>query len=224
MDPIMVICATRHSMEDFKKSYLGRSLCAFRLDHVSIQVVPENTQGLGDIYNAFIEHVKYTPRIMLFIHDDVFVLDMWWADRLREALRTFDIVGIAGNKVRHDCQANWMYRSSSTMDDENNFSGMVAHGDVDKLSVSIYGPSRTRVKLIDGLFMACHSTTFHKHNLRFDPQFKFHFYDMDLCRAAEQKGLAIGTWDISVVHQSAGNLNCDDWETSYKTYLTKWGS
>ena len=40
--------------------------------------------------------------------------------------------------------------------------------------------------------------------LRFDPQFAFHFYEMDFCRQAELKGLRLGTWPISIVHESGG--------------------
>jgi len=43
-------------------------------------------------------------------------------------------------------------------------------------------------------------------NLGFDERFGFHFYDLDLCRQAEQRGIRTGTWPISVVHESGGNF------------------
>jgi len=30
----------------------------------------------------------------------------------------------------------------------------------------------------------------------FDPRFQFHFYDLDFCRQAEQRGLKMGTWAL----------------------------
>jgi len=47
-------------------------------------------------------------------------------------------------------------------------------------------------------------------------------YDMDFCRQAELKDLKMGTWDISVLHDSLGRLGTDSWNAGYKKYLDKW--
>jgi hypothetical protein len=60
-------------------------------------------------------------------------------------------------------------------------------------------------------------------DLRFDPRFRFHFYDMDFCRQAELKHLRMGTWAISLVHASAGILGADAWRAAYRDYLAKYG-
>jgi hypothetical protein len=59
--------------------------------------------------------------------------------------------------------------------------------------------------------------------LRFDPQFRFHFYDLDFCRQAELRALRMGTWSIAVVHESAGDPNNQSWEDAYQAYLAKYG-
>jgi hypothetical protein len=46
---------------------------------------------------------------------------------------------------------------------------------------------------------------------------------MDFCRQAELKGLRMGTWPISVVHESAGAFNTPPWRTAYDCYLRKYG-
>jgi GT2 family glycosyltransferase len=113
-----------------------------------------------------------------------------------------------------------------TSDSYENFSGVVGHGEgLPQLrQLSIYGPPGLPVKLLDGLFLAVRSSMLSKHELRFDPQFDFHFYDMDFCRQAEMRGLRMGTCPISVVHRSAGQLGTPAWSAGYARYLRKYGN
>jgi GT2 family glycosyltransferase len=77
------------------------------------------------------------------------------------------------------------------------------------------------VLLLDGLLLAVRSETLTRSGLRFDPQFRFHFYDMDFCRQAEKLGLSCGTWDLSVMHESGGNFASAEWQSAYDAYLLK---
>jgi len=61
------------------------------------------------------------------------------------------------------------------------------------------------------------------HELRFDPQFAFHFYDIDFCRQAEARHIRMGTGAICAIHASAGQLGGEAWRTAYQQYLTKYG-
>jgi GT2 family glycosyltransferase len=90
--------------------------------------------------------------------------------------------------------------------------------------VSSFGPSGVEVKLLDGLLLAADSATLIGNGLRFDEQFAFHFYDMDFCRQAELKGLRMGTWPLSVVHESGGAFGSQGWRDGYERYLRKYGS
>src|SRR6185437_6852230 len=67
------------------------------------------------------------------------------------------------------------------------------------------------------------SGTLHAKALRFDEQFDFHFYDLDLCRQAERAGVSMGTCAVSLIHESKGNFGGDDWRRGYEHYLAKWG-
>jgi hypothetical protein len=104
-------------------------------------------------------------------------------------------------------------------------SGIVAHGSgFPPANVSCYGAPRQQVKLLDGLFLAVQSQTLLANRLEFDERFDFHFYDMDFCRQAEARNLRLGTWTISVVHESGGNLGSPEWRSGYARYLEKWQS
>ena len=74
------------------------------------------------------------------------------------------------------------------------------------------------------MLLIANSPTLHLHDLRFDERFDFHFYDLDFCRQAELRNVRLGTWTISVVHQSRGVLGTSGWRAAYASYLEKWGS
>ena len=57
----------------------------------------------------------------------------------------------------------------------------------------------------------------------FDERFDFHFYDLDLCRQAEQHGVRMGTIPLGIIHESGGQFGTPPWKESYHRYLAKWG-
>jgi tetratricopeptide (TPR) repeat protein len=230
-EKIRFVSATRLSRQEFfATAPLGRSLPAYRTfpkrQVIELRLFADNREGLSSIYNTAIEEAQSDPAILIFIHDDVYLSDYYWAEHLHEALEHFDLVGLAGNRRRVPRQASWMYLDEQfTRDNYDNLSGVLGHGDPfpNLRQLSVYGEPGQEVKLLDGVMMAIRSRTLHEHDLRFDPRFKFHFYDLDFCRQAEIRGVRMGTWAISVVHASAGALGIDSWRAAYRDYLTKYG-
>ena len=166
------------------KSPLGRSLALHRSSQVELRLFPGNSTGLPALYNTAIREAAADPAILMFVHDDVMLCDIFWPQNVFAGLRAFEIIGVAGNKRRLPNQ----------------------------------------VKLLDGLLLIANSPTLHLHDLRFDERFDFHFYDLDFCRQAELRNVRLGTWTISVVHQSRGMLGTPSWRAAYASYLQKWGS
>ena len=224
--PIRFVCATRESRETFfQKTLLGRTLALFRfLDFVQPRIFLENSKGLPEVYNTAIRESENDPSILVFIHDDVSLCDFYWPDQIYSSLNHFELVGLAGNKRRVPHQPAWAFIDARfTWDARENLSGVVGHGQgfpCDNLSV--FGPPAQEVKLLDGLMLYCRSDLLHEKGLRFDERFGFHFYDMDLCRQAEQKGIKMGTWPLSAVHESGGNFGSEAWLRGYHAYLEKW--
>jgi Flp pilus assembly protein TadD len=229
-ETIRFVCATRDTAEVFlAKSPLGRSLPLYRTfprgQRIELRLFKENTAGLSSVYNIAIEESRDDPAILVFIHDDVHLSDYYWADHLLDGLREFNIVGLAGNRRRCPRQASWMYLNDRfERDADENLSGVLGHGEgfPNLRQLSIYGEARRECKLLDGVLLAVRSATLIGGDLRFDPRFKFHFYDLDFCRQAEQRNLRMGTWPISVIHASAGNLGSDAWCAAYLDYLAKY--
>jgi len=49
----------------------------------------------------------FSDRLVLFVHDDVYIDDYFIRQRLNDALIKFDVVGVAGNKAPDLRQPSW---------------------------------------------------------------------------------------------------------------------
>lgn len=227
MKPIRLVCATRHSREQFAtESALGRSLSIYRhTQPPELLLYEKNSRGLSTVYNTAIDHAKDNPAILVFIHDDIFLVDFFWVERIYEAAARFDIAGLAGNTRRVPFQPAWAFVNTQFQWDEPKYlSGVVGHGKgFPCQNISAFGRSLRECKLLDGLMLVADSERLHSAGVRFDEQFMFHFYDMDFCRQAELKGLTMGTYPISVVHESGGAFGTPAWRKGYELYVQKYG-
>ncbi len=223
-DSIEIISATRLSEQDFwKRSALGLSLKRLKHDHRLVPKIKfENRRSLPEIYNARIT-AEDSANLLVFIHDDVWLDDCFLADRVREGLSTYDVIGVAGNRRRVQGQPAWIFTDDQfTRDSRDKLSGAVAHGYSTGGEIVFYGPAPSDCELLDGLFLAVRKSVLMESGVRFDPQFDFHFYDMDFCRSARKGGLRLGTWPIALTHQSNGTYGSDKWKAMYQAYLNKW--
>lgn len=201
-------------------------MALFPYPFVELRLFPSNSTGLPALYNLALREAESDPAILIFVHDDVYLLDFFWPNHVYEGLRLFDVIGLAGNKRRVAGQPAWRFLDDRlTRDDRANLSGIVAHGsDWPPQYVSYYGPPYQQVKLLDGLFLACASETLLSHDVGFDERFDFHFYDLDFCRQAELRDLRLGTCSLSVMHASDGRFGSEGWRAGYAKYLEKWQS
>ena len=225
MLPVTIVSATRFNEKDFReKSALGRSLMqTYAVFNLSRKIFYENARGLGACYNEAIDGVENEDEILIFVHDDVFLADFFWLDKLVHGFTRFDVLGLAGNKRRVSRQPAWAFIDDKfTWDDSANLSGVVGHGDGFPCQLSIYGQTMQPLKLLDGVLLAVRKRTLTRNAIRFDEQFRFHFYDMDICRQFEAKNVSMGTIPLGVIHASGGAFGGPDWRDGYETYLQKW--
>lgn len=227
---IDVVSATRRSRDDFwTHSALGCSLKRFSQDpRIICHIEYENRCGLPEIYNRAI-HSDSPADMLVFIHDDVWLEDLFWVERVAEACHRYDVVGLAGNTSRGPMQPAWCFvwgehEGVFQLDDIRHLSGSIAHGKERGGSITKLGAAGVACELIDGVFIAARKAALLNRNVAFDPRFKFHFYDLDFCREVRSKGMTIGTWPISVTHQSEGAFGSAVWWQGYRDYIGKWGS
>jgi GT2 family glycosyltransferase len=225
---IEIVSATRGAEEEFwNRSALGVSLQRLKGDErIVSRIALGNRRGLPEIYNMRIAACE--EEAIVFVHDDVWLEDMFIADRVLDGLKQYDVIGVAGNRRRVPRQATWSHAlpkellNASSVWDKGNLSGAVAHGAYPFGGISVFGPAPADCELLDGMFIAARTAALRERAVRFDPRFQFHYYDLDFCRSARQAGLRLGTWPIGVTHQSAAHFAGPAWDEGYRLYLEKW--
>lgn len=222
---IEIITATRLSAEEFwQTSALGQSLKRVSYDNTMLLAAFfENKHGLSEIYNECIVSGD-ANNLIVFIHDDVWIDDCFFSYRVQEGLKHYDVLGVAGTKRRIPLQPGWGYMDKEfNIDDRVNLSGLIAQGEQPLGQLYSFGDVPAECELMDGVFLAAKKQTLIQNNVFFDPQFQFHFYDLDFCRTARQQGLRLGTWPICLTHQSSGAFGEPRWVEQYHRYIKKWG-
>lgn len=229
---VKLFTATRHSKDDFlHKTLLGRSLGYFPAGLLPRVVVRYNNMGdsaigLGEFYNQCMNSCD-AGDIAIFVHDDVYFHSWYLVEQVREAVQVFDVIGIAGSQNPDLAYPSWGLKFKSGLIPDSwqsgiGLSGTVSHFSPGEPQVSYYGVVPARCMLLDGLFLAMNVGNIREKTVSFDPQFRFHCYDIDFCRTANLAGLTLGTWTIPVTHASGGKFDSDEWRDSARRYLEKW--
>ncbi len=222
---LVVVSATRMSEREFwESSALGLSLRRLQdLDgRLSCTIAFSNTRDLPSIYNQAIEE-RCADSVLVFVHDDVWLEQDDFVDSVLAGLHQYDVIGVAGNQRILPGQPSWAFIDEKfTWDDRRFLSGRVGHGKDAGGAETYYGEVPAACELLDGVFLAATNRVLRDSGVRFDPQFDFHFYDLDFCRAARGKGLTLGTWLIGITHQSGGAFGSEAWRTKYSLYLEKY--
>ncbi|MEO7098745.1 MAG: glycosyltransferase [Luteolibacter sp.] len=221
---IEFVSATLKREHEFRSTApLGVSLSRLQAFDANItsRIFYENSEPLANCYNQRIEQSE--ADYLVFVHDDVWLDDYHTPTRVSEALGCYDIIGVAGNKQRAKFQPSWAFiNTEGGWDSDHNLSAAVAHGWHPFGNLGKTWKSPADCKLLDGVFLAVNRKQLVSNNVRFDPQFRFHFYDLDFCRSATEKGLKLGTWPIAITHVSGGNFD-SKWIEVSKLYFKKWG-
>jgi GT2 family glycosyltransferase len=222
---LTIVTATRYGQQQFEQlSLLGPTLRAVHnLTPLRLRLFSQNKQSLPDCYNQAIDEAD-ADDVLVFVHDDVAFDDWMLGWRLHEALLSFDVVGVAGNRRRQAQQMTWLMQPHSQTWDHMQLSGAIMHGQGSTRKLTYFGPTPAPVVLLDGVLIAARAGLLQSTGVRFDPLFDFHFYDLDFCRTATQSGLRLGTWPLGITHASSGGgYHSSDWQRNGETYLKKWG-
>lgn len=223
---IDIISASRKSESEFwSNSALGLSLKRLAYDNRLVPRISfENKRGLPEVYNSYILSQDKTD-IVVFMHDDVWIDDYFFADRIIDGCAKFDVIGVAGNRRRVPNQPAWAFIDDRfTWDERSNLSGSIAGGTYPFGNVSFFGPAPAECEFLDGVFLAAKKSVLKDNQVLFDPLFDFHFYDMDFCRNVRKNNLRLGTWPICITHQSGGAFGSLPWQEKCALYLKKWGT
>ena len=222
MKNILAVSCTSHSKDRRDSLMVYKSLNLLKHE-IDLRIIYDNKRGLPEVYNEYIS-AKYAKKydILLFIHDDVYVDDLKIRGKLYEAIKQYDIVGVAGCLypiIRKP--ALW-----HLMSDRLNHRGYVAHvnpQDIATINMTTFGPTPSRVAVIDGLFMAINLKSVLNSEWKFDEDFKYHHYDLSSCLYANEKNLKIGVTPINIIHASSGlsSISNPDFTESQDIFISK---
>jgi GT2 family glycosyltransferase len=201
---------------------LTKSLIEHGLDGFTHTIL-NNKKGLAEVYNNCLDlAIQKNFDYIMFIHDDVH-LEHDPRLKLEELFQKYDIVGVAGcSKAEMKSPALWHLMGGGF--GGGNLHGAVAHGNADRKHMTSFGAYPQRVVMIDGVFMAFNRKAIE--TVRFDEDCPsgFHFYDLNLCARALEKGLKIGVGDVMITHESSGLREfTEDWKKGEKYYLETYG-
>lgn len=187
---------------------------------VQLKVVYGNHEGLSKVYN---DNIDKDSDFNICIHDDVYIQDINFYSKLVNS--EYDLIGIAGGM-------GWRMKSKPNQPniwtkatEDFGASGWVVHFSPDGKTkfASSYGPAPLRTLTLDGQFLVLTKHAVEV-GLRFDEQFKFHYYDMDLCFQAYKYKLVTGTSGIHLEHKSRGeSVLQPEFLQSQEKFMTKWG-
>jgi len=213
---LFIVSCTRGRKEE---TDLYRSLRKLGTD--SFLFIENNRKGLSTCYNRILDEKAGRDEIVIFVHDDVTIGDLFFQEKITEAFdqRNYAIAGLAGTsdfKIRPDLAVTSWFQSPPEA-----CSGAVEnHMPGNWTIMSSFGPTPKRCVALDGLFLAIDLKKIR--HVRFDEQLAFHFYDLDFCLTAHQAGLILGTVNVYVTHRSGGNFSSQGFKEAQTTFRAKW--
>jgi hypothetical protein len=230
MKRVTVIIATQaKSMTEFENRPIFKSLQ--RLTEINdlinpgkfnFIIVKNNKRGLPAVYNEYLLKPEHKKDILLFVHDDVELDDMFLVEKLNNS--PYPVTGLAGSKSADLTRPSGWH----LMSDRGDWVGEVAHAELinnqTKIWTTIFGPTNSRALLIDGLFIAVNVKEVTEQNVTFDENFEFHHYDLSFCLRCNANKIKVGVLPIRVVHHGLGDsMNTPEWQASAKTFSRIYG-
>jgi len=220
---IYIISCTKSSNKEFNDTPLGKSIV--KLNTVlGINITPlvcfNNTDGMPKVYNDFLSMTSGNDRV-LFVHDDVYINDIFLADKLEEGFKNYDVLGVAGSDNFSIARNPVCWHNSP----RDSWSGAVEHPVKNKSDgqtfVTSFGDWPKRCIVLDGLFIAVKSVDIAK-KIGWDEDFEFDFYDASFCLRAHRAGFRLGTVPVSTTHMSHGDgIKKESYKISQELFISK---
>ena len=209
------VVATEYNEEDFwNKAKI--SLFLEKTGHAeTAEIVYQNKEGLSKVYNSFINEDNKS-NFLIFVHDDVFIDDLFIEEKLNIGFDKYDIIGLAGAK---SCNLTAPLPAWHLMSDKSDYVGEVAHSNGNDIWTTVFGPTDSRALIVDGLFIAVNTAKLIDTDTYFDENFDFHHYDISFCLKANQNKLKIGVMPIKVTHFGLGDsMGSPEWQKSSEIF------
>jgi hypothetical protein len=196
-----IVSCTKHDRERFKDTPLHKSMSKMGMMD-RLHVFYENKKGLSYCYNAFLDICK--TDYIIFAHDDAYMMDLFFEEKLEAGFKLFDVFGVAGSSDLSLSRLPLAWNNSP----KESWSGGIFHSsvngqdDICGMYVNSYGKFGRKCVSVDGVFIAVNIAKLN--GVRFQEEFEFDFYDMAFCLECYKKGVSVGTVPIALCHMSHG--------------------
>jgi hypothetical protein len=213
---LIVTCTKAKTDKEFEQRPIFLSLKKqYDLNtNTDIHVFKDNQRGLSECYNDIIKDPSNIDKTVLFVHDDVVLEDLFLYEKLINS--PYSITGLAGAKSFNKQADKLAWHLCAPKQD---FVGEVAHIKDDNIWTTVFGQSKSRALIIDGLFISVKVKDLTEKNLEFDNNFGFHFYDIAFCLRANEKKVTVGVLPIRAIHYGLGDsMLTSHWEETNKKF------
>ena len=174
-------------------------------------------------FNRVLSDPAVADKIVVFVRDDVMIADLFVRQKLNEAVAThgFTITGIAGSAT-----FNFRFDQSPNVWNDGPGEGLSGayelQGDGVEAIWTSFGHTPRRCVTLDGALLAVDMATIGA--LRFDESLPQHFYDLDLCLAANGQGLKLGTMNVYVSRRQPTATNDVFLLAAQNGFRAKWSA
>jgi glycosyltransferase involved in cell wall biosynthesis len=174
-------------------------------------------------YNKGASAAKYP--FLCFVHEDVTFHTPGWGAAFVNALQSNGVgfLGLAGATLKTRNPSPWWITHCNPLADKYRKVHFIQSG-VGQLQSSQSKDSLQEVLCLDGFLLACRSDIWL--SIHFDEKTltDFHFYDVDICLAANRKGFKNYVFtQCSIEHHSTGSINTG-WIRSAESFQKKWAA
>lgn len=209
------------SCDNQKFSSFKENIASILGDEIQIIRI-QDAKSIGEGYHRGV--AQATGEFIIFCHDDIHILNDDLPEIIREDLKHYDIVGVAG--ASRIVEGNWISSGHPYVH------GQVAHvikGAPNKYQLSVYGLGRDStivkgIQALDGVFIAVRRSVLDK--VRFDHRSfdGFHLFDLDFSSSAFLKGFRmVVDHRIHILHQSMGKFD-DVWALYFDRFNSKFAT
>ena len=188
---------------------------------MSFSLALGQSSGLPFLYNQAAETAASEGRILITVHDDLAIVDLYFWEKIALALDEFSVVGLCGCQTpENEAHTAWF---SSTAIPSGQIGTCLKDSEEAVLTCNLasFGQSPCKSVEMDGVFLAFDPA---KVPTRFDPDFRYHHYDVDFTLRAHRGGYRCGTWPIFTVHvsNSGDGYQSRSWRDSSEIFIEKW--
>ena len=213
-----IVCSTKESAYKIHRKHIAETVgCDYEYIRIDNS---DNKYGLGAAYNKGV--ARATGDILVFAHDDVFIITPHWGKILEDTFKqdnTIGLIGVAGTQYLLQDNPFWVASGRPFI------KGRVVHEmkKENRCILTVFSEEEvdTEVVAVDGLFFAVRKELFD--TIRFDEKTfdQFHFYDLDICMQVRKTHKIIITPDILVKHFSGGSFK-EEWKMHGEKFIDKY--